>query len=248
MDRPPVGRSQALNCSASSHKHKMTNEQRDISRDPRAVFVIHGRHEKSREAMFAFLIALGLKPLEWSYLVRLTGKGSPYVGEVLDAGFKRATAAVILLTPDDEARLRPQFQSVNEPVYETILTGQARSNVICEAGMALGFAPNQTILVELGTLRPISDLSGRHTIRINDSESRRRELAERLETAGCTISYSASDWKMAGDFDSAIQDLVQPPNADSIIPIDLLPGHTMECSEERGQLGNTTYDFRKYRA
>jgi len=84
--------------------------QSKLTRDPKAVFVIHGRHEKAREAMFAFLSALGLHPLEWPYLVRLTGKGSPYVGEVLDAAFEHSTAAVVLFTPDDEAQLRPPFR------------------------------------------------------------------------------------------------------------------------------------------
>jgi hypothetical protein len=37
--------------------------------------------------MFDFLRALGLKPLEWDQAMSLTGDGSPYIGEILDAEF-----------------------------------------------------------------------------------------------------------------------------------------------------------------
>jgi CAP12/Pycsar effector protein, TIR domain len=49
----------------------------------RRVFVVHGRNEAAREAMFRFLRALGLGPLEWSEAVALTKSGTPYVGDVL---------------------------------------------------------------------------------------------------------------------------------------------------------------------
>ena len=52
--------------------------------DNRDVFVVHGRNNAAREAMFTFLRSIGLNPLEWSEAVRATGKASPYVGEVLD--------------------------------------------------------------------------------------------------------------------------------------------------------------------
>ena len=65
------------------------------------VFVVHGRDTSAREAVFAFLRALGLKPLEWSQAIRLVRRGSPYVGEILEAAFREAAAVVVLLTPDD---------------------------------------------------------------------------------------------------------------------------------------------------
>ena len=74
-------------------------------------FVVHGRNEAARKAMFEFLIALDLHPLEWSESVTDTGKASPYIGEILDAAFSRAHAIVVLFTPDDEARLREPFPS-----------------------------------------------------------------------------------------------------------------------------------------
>ena len=57
--------------------------------DARNVFVIHGRNDAAREAMFAFLRAIGLHPLEWPEVVQATGKPSPYIGEILRHGFFR---------------------------------------------------------------------------------------------------------------------------------------------------------------
>ena len=100
--------------------------------DARDVFVVHGRNEAARKALFDFLRAVDLRPLEWLEAVEATGKPSPYIGEVLDAVFSRAHAVVVLFTPDDEARLKESLRSDNEPTHETQLTGQARPNVLFE--------------------------------------------------------------------------------------------------------------------
>ena len=91
----------------------------------RKVFVVHGRNTEARTAMFTFLRAIGLAPIEWSEAVRLTGEGSPYIGRVL---------------------------------------------------------------------------VGRHVVRINGSAQRRKELAQRLQTAGCAVDLTGEDWLSEGDF------------------------------------------------
>ena len=60
----------------------MTEEQPET--DPRQVFVIHGRNEPARMGLFTFLRSIGLKPIEWSEAIAMTGQGSPYIGDVLD--------------------------------------------------------------------------------------------------------------------------------------------------------------------
>ncbi len=175
----------------------MTNETKS---DPHIVFVVHGRNDTMRDALFAFLRSIGLKPLEWAQAVKNTGKASPYIGEILETAFSAAQAIVVLMTPDDEARLRTDFQAPNDPSYETRLTPQARSNVLFEAGMAMGHNPDRTILIELGELRPFSDVAGRHAIRLNNSAERRHELAQRLKTAGCSVEDGGTDWLKVGDF------------------------------------------------
>jgi predicted nucleotide-binding protein len=168
--------------------------------EPRKVFVVHGRNLKARDALFAFLRSIELNPLEWSEAVKATGATNPYVGEVLNVAFSRAQAVVVLMTPDDEARLRERFVQSSDPPHETDPTPQARPNVLFEAGMAMGRCPERTVLVELGTLRPFSDIGGRHVVRLDNSGPRRQELADRLKTAGCPVSLAGTDWHTQGDF------------------------------------------------
>ena len=170
----------------------------------RDVFVVHGRNDAARRAMFDFLRAIGLHPLEWSEAVRDTDKATPFIAEILDAAFARAHAVVVLMTPDDEVRLREPLRGENDPPYEIELSGQARPNVLVEAGMAMARSEDRTILVELGELRPVSDFAGRHVIRLNGTVQRLQGLAQRLQAAGCPINLNGTDWHTAGDFSAAL--------------------------------------------
>lgn len=169
--------------------------------DARNIFVVHGRNLEARNSLFRFLRSIGLSPIEWSQAIKATGKASPFIGEILDVAFSNAQAVVVLMTPDDVARLQEQFRSPHDPPYEAQLTGQARPNVLFEAGMAMGRNPDRTVIVELGALRPFSDIAGRHTVRMNNAPAARQELAQRLETAGCIVDLSGRDWHTEGDFE-----------------------------------------------
>jgi len=158
------------------------------------IFVAYGRNEKARSGIFAFLRAIGLRPLEWTHLIAATRKGSPYIGEALERGFSKVKAVVILLTPDDEGKLRDCFLKEDDSKWESQLCHQARLNVIFEAGIAFGCRPDQTVIVELGALRPFSDIIGRHVVRLDNSPEKRKELAERLRTLGCPVDLTGNDW------------------------------------------------------
>jgi predicted nucleotide-binding protein len=165
-----------------------------------SVWVVYGRNESLRRAMFAFLRSLGLQPIEWGKAIALTGKGSPYVGEVLDRAFHEAAAVVVLLSPDDEARLAKEFVKSSDPAYEKNLSRQARPNVLFEAGMAFGKNPDSTILVQVGKTRPFSDVGGRHIVHLDNTPERRNELITRLANAGCNVDTSGNDYLREGDF------------------------------------------------
>lgn len=168
----------------------------------RNVFVVHGRNLNARDAMFAFLQSIGLDPIEWSEAVKMTGTGSPYIGEILQNAFAQAQAVVVLFTGDDFAKLDERLLDKGEPAE--VPQPQARANVLFEAGMAFGLHPKRTVLVELGRLRAFSDIGGRHMIRMDDSAAKRLELAERLRTAGCAVQTEGREhWLKAGDFNSA---------------------------------------------
>jgi predicted nucleotide-binding protein len=166
--------------------------------DPRRVFVVHGRNLAARDAMFAFLRAVGLQPIEWSQAVAMTGEASPYVGTILDAAFGAAQAIVVLLTPDEVTYLRSEYSDEDDP--ETRPAPQARPNVLFEAGMAMGRDAKRTVLVQFGQMRPFTDVVGRHAVRIENSVAMRKELAQRLATTGCMVDLSGDSWLSAGDF------------------------------------------------
>ena len=175
----------------------------DSKRRGNSVFVVHGRNETLRRAFFGFLRAVGLQPIEWRRAIELTRKPSPYVGEILDAAFREAVAVVVLLTPDDEAKLKDKFLKPHDPKFEKKLTGQARPNVLFEAGMAMGRNPDSVVLVQIGDMRPFSDIGGRHVVRLSNGAESRQELITKLANAGCNVDASGSDWLREGDFRSA---------------------------------------------
>jgi predicted nucleotide-binding protein len=168
--------------------------------DQKQVFVIHGRNDFLRQSMFNFLRTIGLHPLEWSQLVASTGSGSPFVSSILDRAFEQAQAVVALFTPDDIVFLDPKLRHPSDPGYECQPTGQARPNVLFETGMAMGRSPERTILVEIGPIRPFSDVAGRHVVRLSNDASKRKDLASRLQTCGCRTNLTGDDWLTVGDF------------------------------------------------
>lgn len=174
-------------------------ESHEPARQRKTVFVIHGRDERLRNAVFAFLRALHLEPLEWIEAIQLTRKASPYIGEILKAAFKKAQAVVVLLSPDDETKLCERLLRPDDSPSERELAGQARPNVLFEAGMAFGSHDDRTVLVQFGEVRPFSDVAGRHIVKMDDSTEKRQELAAKLKAAGCSVDTDGADWLSTGD-------------------------------------------------
>lgn len=193
----------------------------DQIKDNRAVFVVHGRNDTARRGLFDFLRSIGLRPLEWEQAIELTGKASPYIGQVLDAAFHNAQAVVILQTPDDIGYLHDSLGKPDDPDCKPEM--QARQNVSFEAGMAMGRDEARTVLVTMGTVRQYSDLHGRHEVRLNNEVASRQRLATRLRTAGCDVNTDGTDWHTAGDLSPP-----QPPGAG--LPL----GRKMPSSEKSG--------------
>jgi hypothetical protein len=54
--------------------------------------------------------------------------------------------------------------------------------------------------VELGHLRPFSDVYGRHAVRLDGTEAPLRDIARRLEKAGCEVKPQAEDWADPSQF------------------------------------------------
>lgn len=169
--------------------------------NPREVAVVHGRDSEVASAVFEFLRALDLHPREWEELLGRASAATPYTGNLIDALFEDVQAVVVVFTPDDETRLHPDLRGASEPGHEIRFTCQARPNVLFEAGMAFGLYPHRTILVEVGELRPTSDLVGRHTVRLG-TDNAIKSFVNRLQAAGCAVNTGGADWLKASRFSS----------------------------------------------
>lgn len=161
----------------------------------RNVFVVHGRDEQARAALFGFLEALGLRPLGWETLVAATGSASPYLRDVILQGISMAQAAVVLMTPDDIVRLHPDLRGPDEDDHEGRAAMQARPNVIMELGMALATYADRTIVLFAGRHRPMADLGGLNYIRLHSGEECMEKIIRRLQTARCQVRAGTPDWR-----------------------------------------------------
>ena len=184
-----------------------SNAEVKVGMDKTKVFVVHGRNIAIRDNIFQFLRTIKLDPIEWNQAIIMTGKPAPFVGEVLEVAFSNAQAVIVLLTGDDEVRLRDHLLNKHDPdyEYENKLMAQARPNVLFEAWMAFGTHPNRTILIEFGIIKKFSDIAGRHVLHMNNSLAKRQELSQRLQVAGCQVDITGIDWHKAGDFGNSIR-------------------------------------------
>ncbi len=176
----------------------------DAETGRRSVFVIAGRDDRAIAAVVALLRALGLRVIEWEQAVAKTGVPNPYVGDVVETGLRMADAAVVLLTPDDVVRLRADLLRDDDGPDEREPGGQARPNAYYEAGFADAIGRDRTVIIEVGKVRPFSDVSGRHVVKYDGSPGKRNALAERLRVAGLDVETSGDDWLVVGAVDDAL--------------------------------------------
>lgn len=164
------------------------------------IFVVHGRDEPLRKSMFDFLRTLGLNPKEWDQVLREARGNNPFIGNAIDEVMDRAQAVVVMFTPDDLVQLKPQFVGRDEKNTEGKSLGQARPNVLFEAGLAMARHQEKTVLVQIGRVKPVSDIGGRHIVKLAETPESRNDLANRLEKIGCKVDKVGRDWLKAGVF------------------------------------------------
>jgi predicted nucleotide-binding protein len=168
-----------------------------------SIWVVHGRDLKLRDDMFSFLRAIDLNPIEWEEAIRATkGSANPIIGDVIDGAMHRAQGILVLFSPDENAKLKPKFATDKDKRDRlTTLEGQPRPNVILEAGMALGAHSDKTILVQVGEIRDISDIAGKHMVILTDTMSSRKTLAQRLrDKLKLKVNLDGNDWTKVGKF------------------------------------------------
>jgi predicted nucleotide-binding protein len=169
-----------------------------------SMFVVHGRDAKLNQDMYAFLSSIGIVPMEWDQAIKAAkGGANPILGDVISQAMEKVQGVMILLSPDEEAKIRPKFASQSDEKKGLHLKGfQPRPNVIFEAGLALGAHSDKTILVQAGDIREISDIAGKHMVHLTNETSSRKTLAFRLrDKLKFRINIDGDAWLKAGDFD-----------------------------------------------
>jgi predicted nucleotide-binding protein len=166
----------------------------------RRVFVVYGRDTELTSRFFDLLRAVDLRPLEWEQLVGATGRATPSLAEVVARAPHFAQATLVLLSADDIVKLHSDLYLAEDKAHETGRGAQARPNVLFELGLAVMAYPGRTVIVEVGNMRPLSDLAGLNVIRFDGSVQAIRKVLSRLEVAGCAVDYSGTDWLDASRF------------------------------------------------
>jgi predicted nucleotide-binding protein len=169
-----------------------------------SIFVVHGRDTKLTDDMYSFLRAIGIYPMEWNEAIKAAkGGANPIVGDVINQAMKSVQGVLVLLAPDEDAKLKSKFAKDKDKKKGLhVLDGQPRPNVIFEAGLALGAHSEKTILVQVGDIREISDIAGKHMVQLSNAPASRKTLALRLrDKLKFKINIDGDQWLEVGDFD-----------------------------------------------
>ena len=138
--------------------------------------------------------------MEWGHAVETAKGANPYIGQILQSAMDKVQAVVVLFSPDEMAYLKEQFWGADDKHGDGKPAGQARPNVLFEAGLALGAHPEKTVIVQVGKVRPFSDIAGKHLIKLSEDRGR-NDLANRLKDIGCDVNWVGNDWMTAGTFE-----------------------------------------------
>lgn len=124
---------------------------------PKEIFLVHGHDELNMHKVSEWVHGLtGVKPI---ILSRQLNKGMTLI-EKFEAYSADSACAIVLMTPDDEARAK------NKPTSD--LVGQARQNVVFELGFFYGKLKRKNVIVlNFGVALP-GDVNGLVYIGMDD--------------------------------------------------------------------------------
>jgi hypothetical protein len=162
-------------------------EQRQPSPVDRApsserVLLLQAGDPRLRDALRAFIHSVGLSPVELEHGLGGEVEARPAL-DLLRGTMESASAIVVALHPGQ--------------------SDSPRQNIFFEMGMAMGIAPEKTLLVSTGRAPVPSDLAGWHVVELDNSPVSRNQLLRSLETLGCPVISNRLDWmdpSLSGDF------------------------------------------------
>lgn len=144
----------------------------------------------NKNALVALLKQMDIRPITWNEAVSLSPSQNTL--DIVMAGISHAQAVIVLFTPDDLARLKDEFLKDDDGPHERYQTGQARPNVILEAGIAYAKEPTKTIFARVGKTREISDIAGFNWVQLSQDYNDRDRLRRELLKAGVELDQTAN--------------------------------------------------------
>lgn len=143
------------------------------------VFIVHGRDEGAKQEVARFVERLKFKAV---VLSEQANKGRTVLEKFLDEAAD-AAFAIVLLTPDDEARLRG---SKDDP------KPRARQNVVFEFGYFVGLLGRQNVhALLIGSVEWPSDLAGYAYTRMEPgSNDWKLTVAREMQAAGLEVDLN----------------------------------------------------------
>lgn len=156
--------------------HRGQNEPKVVMPKGNKVFIVHGHDGEARESVARFLSQLGLDPV---ILHEQANQGRTVIEKVeahSDVGF-----AVVLLTPDDEGRLRGK----------TTFEARPRQNVLLELGFFIGKLGRRNVCaLKRGDLEIPSDFAGVVWTQMDAMGAWKQALCKELQASGYSVDWN----------------------------------------------------------
>jgi hypothetical protein len=117
-----------------------------------------------------------------------------HTSDIVRKGMEQAHGIIALFTPDEFATLHGSLQRESDDEIDR-KRWQARPNVIFEAGIAYGIAPERTILTMMGPqVKLFSDVAAIPYVMLADNQDSRESFRDKLIGIGCDVDQRTAAW------------------------------------------------------
>jgi len=159
----------------------------------RTIYIVYERKTAEIQAIEHFLQQAGLSLFHKENAIELVQVATPFREEELSVAFKHAGAVIVILTGEDKVRLCKKFQQTHDSDIEKNYCLQPTPEQLFEAGYAFGMFPKRTILLQIGKVRPFSDIAGMHILHFSGTHDDYHVLHTRLIIAGCLATAGLTE-------------------------------------------------------
>lgn len=145
------------------------------------IFIVHGHDNEAKREVDVFLRKLGFNPI---ILHEQPNQGKTII-EKFEHYIKNVSFAIVLLTPDDEGRVRKKDNTDEE------LQPRARQNVIFELGYARArLGEKKVCALHKEKVEFPSDYSGVLYIKMDDGDGWQMKIAQEMQASGLDVNVN----------------------------------------------------------